>query len=321
MEFMKFKLARILVTLAISGLFLISPGQAQTTVSRTQTIQLKTGWNAVFLQVQASNATPAQLFATLPVDIVATFFAADRAVEFINDPSETQWKKEGWGVWYSLDRPDNFLSSLYNIDGNRSYLVFARQDCVWTVEGKVLLEPIRWKSDSFNLVGFTLDGQSPPTFQRFFKSSKAQQTLKAYRLISNKWTLVSDPASVQMKDGEAYWIYSEGGSDYQGPLNVNLPFGVTVDFTPGTEVVDVILRSDSADPLTISVQPPGESVVPLAYVVRAISPGELGQRSIPLNETVQLPVLEPFNKTALRLELRREKMTAPQQAGLLKIIN
>src|SRR5262249_38166103 len=96
--------------------------------SRTQIIALHKGWNSVFLQVTPSNTSPAAVFTNLPVTIAATFLAADRKVEFIQNPGSIPWSKDGWGVWYSSSRPDGFLSSLHAIHGNCSYLIYAKQD-------------------------------------------------------------------------------------------------------------------------------------------------------------------------------------------------
>lgn len=90
---------------------------------------------------------PATVFAGLPVSIAATYLRAITSVQFIKDPAVIGWKKEGWGVWYAPGRPDGFLSTLFAIDGNRPYLLYAEQECVWQITGCVALEPVRWKND------------------------------------------------------------------------------------------------------------------------------------------------------------------------------
>lgn len=315
---MKFRFTPRVCTLLLLSLVLGCGLTAQAAV-RTQTIQLKSGWNAVFLQVDPIQKDPAQLFAQLPVSVVASFFAKDRAVEFISDPNTTQWKKDGWNVWYAPGQQNSFLTTLYGINGNRGYLIFAEQDAVWNVEGEVAFEPVRWKSSSFNLVGFGLDSVAPPSFARFFKGSAAHTNLKAYRLVGDRWVLVQNPATEQMRDGEAYWIYSAGGSDFQGPVSIKLPFGRSIYFGEETPSMDIIFKSGTVDPVNISVTPPGDSVVPLGMLQRALSPGEIQQLATPLAGPFTLPTLEARDKAALKLELRREKMTALNQDGLLKI--
>lgn len=304
------------VTAFVFAVSLLSTVHAQNAATRVQTIQLQQGWNAVFLEVQPSNAAPDQIFTNLPVSIVASFNSRDRSVDFVTDPSKTQWKKDGWGVWYSSNRPDNFLTTLYALDGNRCYLVQADQACTLTVEGQQLLEPIRWKSDSFNIVGFTLDSISPPTFQQFFKGSKAHSSLQAYRLLNSRWVLV-DPATTQMRDGEAYWVYCTGGSSFQGPVTVKLPFGKNGLFNEDGSPLDVVFRSGSSDPVNVTVQPPAN--LPLNYVIRQIGPGTMTTTSLPMPSPLAMPTLEAYDKCALRLDLQRDQLTTSQQSGLMKI--
>src|SRR5262245_50848632 len=62
--------------------------------SRTQTIQLSRGWNAVFLEVFPAVSAPGVVFSNAPVSIVAAHFPLPNSVEFVTDPSRINWKKE-----------------------------------------------------------------------------------------------------------------------------------------------------------------------------------------------------------------------------------
>src|SRR5205085_3881030 len=117
-----------------------------------------------------------------PVTVVTSYFNLNAPVEFIKDPTAIKWNKEGWKVWYGPGRADAFLSSLFAIDGNRAYLIYSSQNFTWNVPGSVALEAVRWKGDSFNLTGFCLDEQSPPTFDKFFSASAAHRACRIYRL-------------------------------------------------------------------------------------------------------------------------------------------
>src|SRR5690349_4479206 len=87
--------------------------------TRTQTIAIHRGWNAIFLQVTPSNTDPAVVFANTPASIVASYFAVQKPVEFVQNPSSIVWNQQGWAVWYGPGRADGFLSSLRAIYGNR----------------------------------------------------------------------------------------------------------------------------------------------------------------------------------------------------------
>ena len=307
---------------AIAFSFLLSSGPAVVADTvRTQTVTLQKGWNAVFLQVYPTNSDPAQVFAQLPVSIVATYFAKHTAVQFISDPAKTSWKKEGWGVWYAPQRADAFLSTLYAILGNRAYLVYAERDYVWNITGQVLFEPVQWQSDSFNLVGFTLDTASPPTFQKFYSGSPAHQPLTIFRLLNSRWTQVFDTVTTPMKDGEACWVYCAGGSDYQGPLGIKTLLANCLEFGDSTSTLDLTMRNDGTVPMDISLFAPSNPALPLAYQVRQVVSGGMNLLTVDLPPKLDLVGQDPRSVNALRLTLRRENMTVHRLTGLLKVVS
>ena len=98
---------------------------------RTQELALSAGWNAVFLEVEPLDDSPAKVFAGLPVDKVATLFGHPASNQFVTDPGVDLFKATGWGVWYAPGLPEAFLKSLGAINGNRAYLVHATAACQW----------------------------------------------------------------------------------------------------------------------------------------------------------------------------------------------
>src|SRR5689334_13930156 len=60
-------------------------------ISRTQTITIHRGWNAVYLQVSPTNRDPSAVFANTPFDIVGTYFPVEKAVQYIQNPSSVGW--------------------------------------------------------------------------------------------------------------------------------------------------------------------------------------------------------------------------------------
>jgi hypothetical protein len=301
---------------AATALWVDSAG-ADTT--RSQTISLRRGWNAVFLQVTPANLDPNVVFSNMPVSIVATYLTVDKSIQYIKNPGEAQWNKDGWGVWYSARRPDGFLSSLRAINGNRAYLILAQQDCVWNVTGEVTFEKTRWKSDSFNLVGFSVDDSAPPTFDQFFSGSNSHQPCRIYRLNGDQWTLVNNPVQATMRSGEACWVYCAGSSEYQGPLQIQLLHARDVTFG-STGEASLAMVNQSTDPMNIRVDTVASDIgVPLAYTVTGITPGAMALSSYDLPATYNMQQLDPGQKTALWLKLRRERMTSAAQSALLKI--
>jgi hypothetical protein len=297
----------------------VSLFSAQANTSRTQTIALHKGWNAVQLQVTPADTVLQSVFSGTPITIVATYFGALSSAQFIQDPSANAWKKEGWGVWYAPGRPDAFLSTLNGLAGNRAYLIFAKQDYTWNVTGEVSFPKVQWKSDSFNLVGFCLDPVSPPTFAKFFSGSTAHQPGRIYRLVNDQWVLVSSPAQTTMKSGEAYWIYCAGASDYQGPLLASTPSGrLSLSGSPAEVVLG--LSNQGSDPVNITVQTvAGDGGLPLSYAIRGVTTAKISDLIFDLPANYSLPTLESGSTTGLYLRLKRDQMTSATQSALLKI--
>ena len=303
--------------LTVFGVLSTASVNADTT--RTQTISLHKGWNAIQLQVTPGDSTPADVFAGTPIGIVATYFGATTSAQYIQNPTSTEWKKEGWGVWYAPGRPDAFLSTLNGIAGNRAYLIFSKQDYTWTVTGEVKFQKVHWKGNAFNLVGFTLDPLTPPTFDKFFAGSTAHRPCRIYQLVNDQWGLVSNPTGATMQSGVAYWIYCNGGSDYQGPLGVTLPRG-KLSLSGSPAEVSMGLANNGSDPMNITVQTvANDGGLPLSYCIRGVTASKISDLVFDLPPTYTLPTLEAGNNTGLYLRLRRDQMTSATQSALLKI--
>jgi hypothetical protein len=306
----------------LAGVTILSPGvSAQTAPRRTQTLQLQRGWNAVYLEVIPTNPAPASVFAGAPVNIVATFLGTVTTVQFIRDPAAIGWKKEGWAVWYAPHRPDSFLSTLHDVGGQCAYLIEAERDFTWNIEGYVELSRVVWKADAFNFIGFSLDPQSPPTFEKFFGGSKAHRSSRIFRLVDGHWSLVTNPIGTEMRAGEAFWVECLGGSDYQGPLRIKSPDGHRLSFGDRTKS-HLLVANESRDPATVRVETIGvEPGVPMAYTVSTITDAGPQDVDTILPAVHPFGTLEPSARMSLRLKARRDQMTSPAGATLLKISN
>jgi hypothetical protein len=286
--------------------------------NRQQIIQLHTGWNAVFLEVEPLDTNPQAVFTNTPVDIVARYFPRTSSVQYISNPADAPWNEPGWGVWYAPSRPESVVSSLHAIHGHKPYLVHTPSAYAWHVTGSVAFERLSWQADSFNLKGFGVDEQSPPTFERFFAGAGGRIGQRIYRLdAGGKWQPVTLPATTAIRSGEAYWVHCRGKTDYQGPLDVRVPGLGGLDFGSVGSRLDTEFFNSSAESVGVTVEVvPGSGDLPLAQVIRDLS---LLQTSYPdLQSFTQLTVAAGQVET-LRLEVRREAMTAAAQSRLLKL--
>lgn len=289
---------------------------AEALAMRAQTLGLQAGWNAVFLEVDPANPEPEAVFDGTPVDIAASFFERTASAQFVVNPEANIHKRAGWGVWYGPDRPDQFLSTLHSISGQRAYLLHATEDYVWEVEGYVVRLDMQWRPDAFNLVGFTVAAQGPPSFGEFFGGSSAHSGSAIYRLENNAWRRVVDPAAESMRSGEAFWIYCAGGSTYQGPLGVDMAVqqGPVLRRTPG----EIVLRNDTWHPLTPKIEhvaAQGEPV-PMSLVMQGVRGGEAIVRSfsapLPAGPWVQdLPPIEAGQGLRIPMEALGKRSGTP----------
>lgn len=291
---------------------------------RQQTVQLRAGWNAVFLEVHPEAADPATVFAGLPVDIAAAFTGPLSSAQFMTDPGANLFRLAGWSVWYAGSRPDAFLKTLHAISGQQGYLLHAKQDFTWNVTGTVAPPAVRWQPDAFNFVGFSVDALAAPTFSRFFGGSAAHNHNRIYRLDNGGWRQAANPAVEVMRSGEAFWIFCTGASTYQGPLQVETTSrnGVAL----GTATDSVILRNTTTHPVaaTVAHVVNGPNPVPLSIVVLAVGDTNAPVKTIATPKpdgawTQPMPAIEAGQAFRIPFELRIGAMTTARQSSLLKV--
>jgi hypothetical protein len=236
-------------------------GRAQTL---TQTLPLRPGWNAIWLEVDPADPGPGQVFAGLPVSSVWTWAERVTSAEFIEDVSEGSFGRAAWLGWYPPSRPESVLGNLHAIQGNRAYLIHVQGASVVTlrVAGRPALRSLAWAPDAFNLRGFNVDPARPPSFVDFFRGSKAHydaaaapgERMRIYRLgAAGQWTLVGEGAGESMQRGEACWVFCRGGSSYAGPMEVRPQIGDGLDFGEQLDSLNLTLRNCTGAPLTLSI--------------------------------------------------------------------
>ena len=292
---------------------------------RTQVFELEEGWNAIYLDVDPLVRYPADVFADTPVDIVASYEGSTLTKQFVSDSGVNMINKLGWATWYAPSRDDNFLTKLGAIYGYASYLVHASSECTFSIEGSVTCTEFKWKADAYNLVGFSLDAQAPPTFAQFFAGSAAHKNSSVYRLTEGVWKKVIDPSNTLMKSGEAFWVYADGTSSYQGPLNVSAgPAGMVI--LSMDNVYDVTVKNMTDYPVTPRIEyvVAASDKLPLTIVVDLIGDFWTGvyQVSSDMGDAswgMDLPVLEAGAGFKIPLSVQADKLEAAEVYSLLCI--
>lgn len=196
----------------------------------TQQIELVTGWNAVWLEVEPPVGSRLPVDPTIAFDTATntaiTIIASPKPLagfaELFGDapgPENETFNQDSWEQWKRT--PVASTNNLVSVTGNRGYLIKSTANLTLSVEGKARFFRPEWIPDRYNLVGFGLEGT--PTFASFFDPAGDPHTPdKIYRLKTDgEWVTATTPPTQPMKSGEAYWIFADGPSNYMGPVAVD----------------------------------------------------------------------------------------------------
>ncbi len=262
---------KLLLPILILALFLALQmtawGAAVPTV--TQTFSLNPGWNAVYLEVQPQSNSPAVVFRDLPTgSSVWAWQGKDDSVQFIQDPGEPLVNNPKWLAIFASAR-ESALNNLFAIGANSAYLIHVAGTAPLTmnIDGRPTIRHKNWIPDAFNLTGFGFNGTAP-TFGTFFTPSNSHKNQAIYRLnnASGTWEIVNNPSSTTMRSGEAFWIYCQSGSDYQGPLTVEANGSDGLDFGAGITILSLTIGNTSTADKSVTVtQSSGAAPVSLDY--------------------------------------------------------
>jgi hypothetical protein len=220
----------------------------------TQTVVLKPGWNSVWLDVAPADPAPAAVFAGVPILQAWCYFPKERPVEFIENPESGLWNRDAWNVFIPSG-PQAFLTNLYAVQADRPYLIKldGMEEVTLTITGEAAYRPLQWRPRSFNLVGFPVDpGVGGGGAGSFFFHDEALKNGAKFKLNSaGQWTAML-PSDV-IRRGEAYWIYANAATAFNGPLAVSGDTG----FGLVRERATVKIQNTSFWPFSVHVQVSG----------------------------------------------------------------
>ncbi len=225
-----------------------------------QTINLEPGWNSVYLEIDPGSTDPEQVFAGLPVLSVWTWNPDTSTQQYIQSPDTLIPKDPQWSAWFPPSSPEHVFSDLFAIYGGKSYLVRidGQTRVPLTVNGSACLPRTEWKDDSYNFMGFQLVGGSEPFFEDFFSSSTGPDARKIFILgESGQWEQVQFPSMTRMRSGEAFWIYCDGHSEFQGPLSVGTGQHDGLRFGSSMVVQQLRISNNSLSDANVSVSASG----------------------------------------------------------------
>ena len=120
---------------------------------QTQTMTVKPGWNAVFLHVDASHVSVADLLSGLPINEVWLWQPNLSTLQFVTSPDEPIQSSTRWLQWDRFAPSD---ATLDHMTGNAAYLIKVDEglgnDYDWNLKGKPVAPFYLWSIDGVNLV-------------------------------------------------------------------------------------------------------------------------------------------------------------------------
>jgi hypothetical protein len=283
-----------------------------------QDIVLRPGWNAVYLYVQPEPSDCDALFASapFPVESVRAYNSAFSSVQYIQDLNSLISSGPPWIAWVPSNATERFANTLFRLDCGKAYFIKLPDGATtttWKVVGKPVRKDIDWRADACNLVGFQLDKTNPPSFTRFFSGSPAHAGQPIYRMnTTGAWEQAT--GLQPMRDGEAFWIWLDEYSSYQGPVRVETDSRVGLDYgrtlieqplrfrNDFTNALTVHLRKAAADSVPAGVEPVKAGEVPLSYWTTN------GWLNLP--DELVVSSIQPGEERSVRLAVRRRDMTS-----------
>lgn len=307
----------------IAALWLVGAASVLALPTQTQTFNLHPGWNAIFLEVQPEANTPGEVFRGVTFESIWMLKTPTFSVEFIQNPGEPVFSNAEWLRFIPTNRVESFQNTLFRIAAHQAYVVKVIDPAPLTlrITGQPVLRPITWKPDAHVLTGLPVESTAPPTFATFFRGSKAHydpvlrrlQTI--YRLnAAGDWAPVDpDDRSAQ---GEAYWVFTKGASDYQGPFSVRVLSGDGLEFGSNVPRLSLTLANVTAGHLNLTVR---DIVAPTANLLSYSSLNLTNGYefvALPSPYVVSVP---PTDSAILPLSVRRQSIVGPNYETVLEV--
>ena len=291
----------------------VSQASLAATASMQQTIELKPGWNAIYVELEPDNNDITSIFAGIPVASVWRWLPKELGQDFIQDPAEGLLSLDGWFGYYPEPRPEAFLTNLFTLSANTAYLV-KLDDTVnhsITITGSPILRKKRWNSNGFTLTGISVVPGNEPTFGEFFAASNAHNGQPIYKLDTDgRWRVVANPFVETINSGESYWIFTQGPSNYQGLLDITLQQGESLDYRTVFTELDFVISNLSDVSNFVTLSRASGVRLPMKFLNVDPETGEEAWPTLPDNKVYELqPGEDIFITLAVdRLNFTEERM-------------
>ncbi len=229
----------------------------------TQQVDLKPGWNAIYLNVQPAAESIDALFEGQPVESVWMWNKRFSTIDFDVDPNTLLPDDPHWLVWFPASNPESFLRRLFGMSASSAYLVKVDPTAApfsVLIKGQPRLPSYEWVPHALNLVGFPANPSHPPLFSDFFQHTDCIDTTRGFENelyslgVDGKGQCIVAPARTPIIPGAAYWIGCGMAPKHTTPMPVDVR-GLEMNFgTVLSEQDMTVINPSNTDSLTVSIR-------------------------------------------------------------------
>ena len=294
----------------------------------TETFQLSNGWNAIYLRGTPWPVGLDSQFSALPIRSAHRNYLQYDTSQFTESSSDLPTRGTEWVVWYPSNSPHRVLTTLWNLNGNGSYLIDCYTSCTWTVKSIPVVPERVWLPNAWNFVGLPVNPSRSVTFVQYFQNANnidvspdpAGGKVFRTRADGSQRDISSQTAILAMNPKEAYWIMTQGLSAFIGSVRAKATMGA-LQFPVGTTIGSFTLVNACGSNQQVSVQlvgseaPPSGATprvgdVPLLYFEYNEDEGKYEWQPVVAGSPIT-KTLSSNEQWEIKMAVDRSKMTAP----------
>ena len=227
----------------------------------TQTLDLKAGWNAVYLHVDASHATLDDLVGPsapelTPIEQVWRWTPVLTEGQFFSSPQEPLDTGTQWTSW---KRGNPSATRLEYLTANTAYLVYSTADYTWNLKGQPVAPVYRWSTSGLNFIGFPTVETNPPELVNLLAPMPGLLAGDFFRYPGGELGPENPKRLLDLRTpvrrGEAFWIRAgEIYNDYYGPFEILAAGDGRADFGETLSVFTFRVRNVMPEQMTFQLQ-------------------------------------------------------------------
>lgn len=228
-----------------------------------ETVTLKEGWNAVYLESTPETSACADFFADLPVTRVGCYRSdayADTA-QYDSEGAVINQKPVSYYLWL---KDKEAVSTFSSLAGGGTYLIYATNTATKTFFGTPCAPQMSWRESTdkdglVNFAGVSVPAGTEVVAGKYFSEGPAGANATYYLVggTGDSPSLLSlsiGPRSVKLTGGQAYGVTATRSDEWPGTVRVRGE-GLTggLSFTAGSDQASLLLANMTATTCTVRV--------------------------------------------------------------------